>query len=288
MTFSVLIRDESTGEIGCGVTSRFLAVGALVLHARAGLGAVATQALTNVSFGARGLDMLGLGIPAEDTVRLLTGADAHPDRRQVAVLGQQGPGAAHTGTSCQEWAGHVTGDMFTCQGNVLASAGVLEAMAPVAAAHSPGQPVAATVLAVLEAGEAAGGDRRGRQSAALLVVRRDGGYGGSTDRVADLRTDDHPNPLAELRRLLELHGEIFSRPAKSDLMPMSGVTLATVAGLLASATTEEFNQQDAAAVWAVLERWAGRENLEERLVKVNAVDEVLLRALRRQAQHPFL
>ena len=284
VTFSILLRDGDTGEIGGGVASRFLAVGAMVLHARAGHGAVATQALVNVALGPRGLSLLELGVPAEDVVKLLVSQDDRPGRRQVAVLAAAGAGAAHTGDGCQHWAGHRTGDGFACQGNVLASRQVVEAMADVAAGHRAGTPVAETIMSALEAGDAAGGDRRGRQSAAVVVMRSAAGYGGTSDTVVDLRTDDHPHPLPELRRLFGLHHEIFSRPAQQDLIPLAGETLATVAARLAQVTGEHFDHADVSAVWPVLDRWAGRENLEERLVQPEMVDDVLLRALQRQAQ----
>lgn len=284
MTFSILLRDDATGEIGGGVASRFLAVGAMVLHARAGHGAVATQALVNVSFGPHGLDLLELGVPAEDVVKLMVSQDDRPDRRQVAVLAAAGAGAVHTGDGCQHWAGHRTGDGFACQGNVLASRHVIDAMADVAAAHRTATRVAETILSALEAGDAVGGDRRGRQSAAVVVMRPGGGYGGTSDAVVDLRTDDHPHPLPELRRLLGLHHEIFSRPAEQDLIPLAAGTLAIVAARLAAVTGERFDHADASAVWQVLDRWAGRENLEERLIRPEMVDDALLQALQRQAE----
>ena len=285
MTFSVLLRDPTSGEIGGGVASRFLAVGALVLHARAGLGAVATQALVNVSFGPRGLHLLELGNSAADVVRLLAAEDEQPGRRQMAVLGISSAGAAHTGDKCQDWAGHLTGDEYACQGNILASQRVVEAMATVAASHRAGTPIANTILSALEAADVAGGDRRGRQSAAVLVVRLGGGYGGTSDTAVDLRVDDHPQPLGELRRLMGLHSEIFSRPAEHDLIPLAGQTLATVAVHLAQVTGDHFDHADPSAVWQVLDRWAGRQNLEERLIRKYAVDNVLIGALKREAGH---
>jgi uncharacterized Ntn-hydrolase superfamily protein len=283
VTFSILLRDPTSGEIGGGVASRFLAVGALVLYAQAGYGAIATQALINASFGPRGVRLLELGVPAADVVRLLASQDEQPSRRQLGALGVTGAGAAHTGDKCQDWAGHLTGERYTCQGNILASARAIEAMAAVAAAHQAGTPVADTVLSALRAADVAGGDKRGRQSAAVLVVRPGGGYGGTSDTVVDLRVDDHPQPLGELHRLMRLHQEIFSRPAEGDLIPLAGQTLTTVATQLAQVTGEQFDHADASAVWQVLDRWAGRENLEERLIRQHAVDDVLLKALQRQA-----
>jgi uncharacterized Ntn-hydrolase superfamily protein len=283
VTFSVLLHDPVTGETGAAVASKFLAVGALVLHARADSGAVATQALVNVSFGPEGLTLLRDGLAPDDVVARLVSADAAADRRQLAVLGLDGRAAAYTGAACMATAQHTTGTGFAALGNVLAGPEVVDALAAVLGAHVPGTPVARTVLAALRAGEAAGGDRRGRQSAAVLVVRTDGGYGGSTDRVVDLRVDDHRDPLAELGRLLELHAELFDRPAEADLMPLSGPLRGEVAALLATVAEEPFDADDDAGLWAALDDWAGRENLEERLVRPMSVDPVLLAVLRRCA-----
>jgi uncharacterized Ntn-hydrolase superfamily protein len=283
MTFSVLLGDLVTGEIGAGVASRFLATGALVLHASADRGAVATQALVNVSFGPDGLRLLEQGLPADSVVQRLIGNDELPERRQLAVLGRDGRAAAHTGTGCQQSAHHLIGPCFAALGNVLAGPQVVQAMANTVAAHVAGTPVAATIVAALQAGEAAGGDRRGRQSAAVLVVRAGGGYGGTTDRVVDLRVDDHADPLPELRRLLALHAEIFSRPDEADLLPLTGALQTEVSELLHSVAGEQFDGADRDQLWAALDSWAGRQNLEERLIRPMHVDPVLVEALRRSA-----
>jgi len=166
VTFSVLLHDPETGETGAAVASKFLAVGALVLHARADSGAVATQALVNVSFGPDGLGLLRDGLPADEVVARLVAGDPSPDRRQLAVLGLDGRAAGYTGPGCMATAQHTTGAGFAAAGNVLAGPGVVDALAAALGAHAAGTPVARTVLAALRAGEAAGGDRRGRQSAA--------------------------------------------------------------------------------------------------------------------------
>jgi uncharacterized Ntn-hydrolase superfamily protein len=283
VTFSVLLHDPVTGETGAAVASKFLAVGALVLHARADSGAVATQALVNVSFGPDGLGLLRDGLSADDVVARLVAGDPSPDRRQLAVLGLDGRAAAYTGAGCMVTAQHSTGAGFAAAGNVLAGPEVVDALAAVLGAHAAGTPVARTVLAALRAGEAAGGDRRGRQSAAVLVVRTGGGYGGSTDRVVDLRVDDHEDPVRELGRLLDLHAEVFDRPSEADLMPLSGELRGEVAALLATVAEEPFDAADDGGLWAALDAWAGRENLEERLVRPMNVDPVLVAVLRRCA-----
>jgi uncharacterized Ntn-hydrolase superfamily protein len=283
VTFSVLLRDPLTGQLGGAVASRFLASGALVLHGRAAVGVVATQALVNVSFGPDGLGLLAEGRTAADVVARLIGRDSLPDRRQLAVLDRDGRSAAHTGSGCQATALQLTGTNFAAAGNVLAGADVVAAMAGAAAAHLPGAPIARTLIAALQAGDEAGGDRRGRQSAAVLVVQTDGGYGGTTDRVVDLRVDDHVDPVGELRRLLVLHDEIFARPDEADLLPLTGDTRREVATLLALVAESAFDGGDDDQLWQALDTWAGRENLEERLVRRMSVDPVLIEALRRRA-----
>jgi uncharacterized Ntn-hydrolase superfamily protein len=283
LTFSVLLRDPATGEIGAGVASRFLAAGALVLHARADSGAVATQALVNVSFGPNGLRLLEQGLAADEVAARLIGEDELPERRQLAVLDRGGRSAAHTGTGCQPTAHQLVGPGFAALGNVLTGIEVVQNMAEALATHVSGTPMAPTILAALHAGNAAGGDRRGRQSAAVLVVRAGGGYGGTTDRVVDLRVDDHVDPIPELGRLLALHTAIFTRPDEADLVPLEGEVRTEVSGLLRSVAEEPFDGADDDQLWQALDSWAGRENLEERLIRPRSVDPVLVQALRRAA-----
>jgi uncharacterized Ntn-hydrolase superfamily protein len=189
--------------------------------------------------------------------------------------------AAHTGDGCTAWAGHRTGEGFSCQGNILVSAATVVAMAD-AMAGSVGRPLADRLVGALAAGQVAGGDSRGQQSAALLVVRAGGGYGGQSDRLVDLRVDDHPTPIAELARLLELHRLYFERPTEADLVPLDEVLAAEVAGRLVRLGRPAVDPGDASAVWAALERWAGRENLEERMIREGSLDRMVLRILREQ------
>lgn len=206
-TFSIIAREEESGALGIGVASRFLAVGVGVPWARAGVGAIATQALANTSYGPRGLDLLEDGRPAEEVVRRLTEGDPERSQRQVGVVDAEGRAAAHTGEACFAWAGHRAGEGYACQGNLLAGEAVVREMER--AFVGSAEPLPLRLLASLEAGEIAGGDRRGRQSAALVVVRENGGYGGLDDRYVDLRVDDHPDPLPELRRLYNLWEATF-------------------------------------------------------------------------------
>lgn len=202
-TFSIAALDRETGEIGVGVASKALAVGALVPWAQAGVGAIATQAWTNAGYGPAGLRLLAAGAPAHDVIAQLTGADQNRHRRQCGAVDLQGRSAAWTGDKCQMWAGHSTGDGWTCQGNLLAGPAVIEAMAE--AFRRVTGPLATRLLAALDAAQMQGGDRRGQQSAALLVVQDVERHGGLTDRILDLRVDDAAAPLVELRRLLDLH-----------------------------------------------------------------------------------
>lgn len=212
------------------VQSKFLAVGAVVPWAKAKVGAIATQAYSNTSYGPEGLRLLGKGISPEQVLDCLIKAD--PDRawRQVGIVNARGQAAAFTGERCLPWAGHLIGEGFTCQGNILVSQAVVVAMAE-AFVKASGS-LADRLLAALEAGQAAGGDRRGQQSATLVVVREQGGYGGQNDRYIDLRVDDHPRPIEELKRLYELH-QLYFAPAKpADLVPLDKTLIATLQRLL--------------------------------------------------------
>ncbi len=220
MTFSIVATDPVTGEWGVAVASKFLAVGAVVTWAQAGVGAVATQAWANLSYGPNGLAMMGEGRSAEDVVRTLVEADDNREHRQVGMVDRHGRAAAWTGKDCFHWAGHRTGDGYTCQGNILASEAVVAAMAETFE-RSRG-PLPERLVQVLEAGQAQGGDSRGQQSAALYVVKEKGSYGGYLDRYVDLRVDDHPTPIAELRKVLELHRLYFGASDNSALTRAAG------------------------------------------------------------------
>lgn len=209
-TFSIVAIDSATGELGVAVQSKVPAVGAVVPFAQAGVGALATQALTNTRYGPEGLKLLRAGKTAQQTLEALVSADPRSGRRQLGIVDAQGRTAAFTGEGCHAWAGERRGAGFTCQGNLLAGQAVVDAMAE--AFESSEGPLAERLLVALEAGQAAGGDRRGRQSAALLVVREGWGYGGQSDRFRDLRVDDHPTPIQELRRVYGVHRRTFRRP----------------------------------------------------------------------------
>ena len=201
-TFSIVARDPENGDLGIAVESKFFAVGAVVPWARAGVGAIATQAFANTMFGPRGLALLEQGLGAQAVLDSLLASDPGRDRRQVGIVDAEGQSVSHTGGECQPWAGHRNGPGYAVQGNILAGEAVTQAMER-AFLDSRG-PLAGRLLTALEAGQAAGGDSRGQQSAALVVVRTGGGYGGMNDRYCDLRVDDHPRPIEELRRLYGL------------------------------------------------------------------------------------
>ena len=216
-TFSIVAFDFKNGDIGVAVQSKFPAVGAVVPWAKAKVGAIATQAWCNTAYGPTGLKMLEANLSAQETLRKLLADDTNPQVRQFAVVDAKGQVAAHTGTECFEWAGHITGKGYSCQGNILAGAKVVESMAR--AYEETSGDLIDRLVQVLSAGQAAGGDRRGQQSAALLVVREKGGYEGFTDRYVDLRVDDHPTPIEELKRVLRVYDmTILSREAPKNLL----------------------------------------------------------------------
>lgn len=202
-TFSIVACDPERGEWGVAVQSKFISVGSVVPWGRAGVGALATQALANVRYGPDGLELLAKGVAAEEVVRRLTSADPKRDQRQLGVVDRAGRAAAFTGAKCLDWAGHATGAGYTCQGNILYSQEVVAAMAR-SFESTPGD-LPERLLAALAAGQREGGDRRGMQSAALLIVREKGGYDEGSDRWVDIRVDDHASPIEELRRVFRLY-----------------------------------------------------------------------------------
>ncbi|HMP04270.1 MAG TPA: DUF1028 domain-containing protein [Gemmatales bacterium] len=208
-TFSIVAHDPATGEWGIAVASKYLAVGSAVPFAKAGVGAVATQSYVNVRFGPDGLKLLAEGKSAQETVDALVEADPGRDRRQVGVVDRSGAAACFTGPGCLAWAGHKTGPHFACQGNLLTGPEVIDAM--VAAFEESKGPLGWRLMDALTAGDKAGGDRRGKQSAAIYIVKDKAGPLGMSDRFIDLRVDDHADPVPELARILGLR---LRRPAQ--------------------------------------------------------------------------
>ncbi len=209
-TFSIVAVDRLTGEIGVAVQSKIVSVGSIVPYAKAGVGAVATQAMANPRFGPLGLLLMETGATPEQCIDFFKKGDPEIARRQVGLVSADGQRATFTGEGCSEWAGGKAGDGYVVQGNILAGEAVVTAMAE--AFESTGGGLAERLLAALEAGQKAGGDRRGMQSAALLIVRENWGYGGLNDRFRDLRVEEHAEPIAELRRVYEAHCKLFPRP----------------------------------------------------------------------------
>lgn len=211
-TFSIVAVDKNTGEIGVAVQSKIVSVGSVVPYAKAGVGAVATQAWANPRFGPLGLLLLESGANPAQCIEFFKKGDPQIESRQVGVVSASGETATFTGSDCNEWAGGKAGEGYVVQGNILAGEGVVTAMAE--AFESTQGVLAERLIASLEAGQEAGGDRRGRQSAALLIVRENWGYGGGNDRFRDLRVDEHDTPIAELKRVYLAHRKLFPRPQK--------------------------------------------------------------------------
>ena len=280
-TFSIAGFDPETGSLGVAVQSKFLAVGAVVPWARAGVGAVATQAMANVSYGPRGLELMGRGMGAEETVEALVSDDEERQHRQVGVVDAKGRVATFTGGECLDWAGGLTGEHYAAQGNILVGRETVEAMA--CAYESSGGEFANRLLSALGAGQEAGGDSRGKQSAALLVVREGGGYGGDNDRLLDLRVDDHPEPIEELARLRELHALYFGRTRPEDTLPVEGEVREQVAGALMRLGYLERRGSGGEALLDALSAFIHTENFEEREQERGQVDRAVLAFLTQKA-----
>jgi len=276
VTFSIVATD---GEAwGVAVASKFLGVGAAVPAAAVNVGAIATQSWANLAYRPDGLAMLRDGKSAQETLDALTAADELREERQAGIVDGQGRAATYTGSGCNAWAGGVTGDGYAIQGNILVGPEVVEAMERAWLATDTTQPLTRRLQAALEAGDAAGGDKRGRQSAALLVVTEAGGYGGGSDVFADLRVDDHPQPVTELARLLDLHDIYFGKPDPATALPLEGDLAEEVRSHLAK--LGHSNQDlDPAGLDRALADWAGIENYEERLLP-GAIDPIVLEKLR--------
>jgi uncharacterized Ntn-hydrolase superfamily protein len=266
-TYSICACDLGVGQWGVATQSKFLAVGSVVPWAAPQVGAIATQAYANPRYGPEGLKLLASGCSADEVVAQLTAADDGREHRQLGVVDAAGRGATFTGSECHAWAGGRVGEGFAAQGNILVSAATIDAAAETFAS-SGGRPLAERLLDCLAAAQAAGGDSRGQQSAALLVVERDGGYAGLSDTLIDLRIDDHPRPVEELRRLYGLHDALFGKTPREDWL------------LVDETLRAEIDERLSALGHASLESWAAVENLEERVDGDDLIDPVVLAALR--------
>ena len=284
MTFSMVAYDPDEEAWGVAVASKFLAAAAVVSWAQAGAGAIATQAYARVSFGANGLAMLADGKSAQETLDRLLEGDPGQAQRQVGVVDIHGGTAAHTGLKCTSWAGHRIGVGFTCQGNILTGPETLEAMAEIFMT-AEGELADRMVLA-LRAGDLAGGDKRGRQSAGLLVVRKDGGYGGDNDRYLDLRVDDDPDPVARLQSLVAMHHLYFGQTRREDRLPITEDITRELQTMMQS---QGYLQRQPTGTWdetsiAAFDVLVGNENLEERWRQQDpySIDRVALEYLRQK------
>lgn len=264
MTFSIVAYSRDEQAWGVAVASKFLAAPAVVSWAKAGAGAVATQAFAKVSFGVDGLALMAGGLSAEEMLARLLATDENAEDRQVGVVDAKGNAAAHTGEDCFDYKGHLVGESFTCQGNILVGRQVLEEMAT--AYRSATGELADRLIVALLAGDRAGGDRRGRQSAGVLVVKENGGYGGDNDRYIDLRVDDHPDPVMRLRELAKLHHLYFGGSEVAARLPIDKTIASELQGLLkhlghySGEITGQWDEPTKEAFWELV----GVENLEER------------------------
>lgn len=281
-TFSIVAYDPHKQEWGVAVQSKFMACAAVVSWAKANAGAVATQSYANILYGSLGLEMMGQDLSAEQTIAALTVSDEGRALRQVGVVDKQGHAAAYTGSDCYAWAGHIVGEGFACQGNILIP-GTVEAMAKRFEEVRRGSgELADWLVAALAAGQEAGGDSRGRQAAGVLVVRDKGGYGGNNDRYLDLRVDDHPEPIARLQELVVMHHLYFGAVDPSNTIPVADVAeemqqLLTRTGHYSGPINGQFDETTRKALRALV----GSENLEERWDGTgNVIDKLVVEFLR--------
>jgi uncharacterized Ntn-hydrolase superfamily protein len=252
------------------VESKFLAVGCIVPWAEPFVGAIATQSWANPRYGPEGLALLREGLAADEVVTRLTEADENREQRQLGIVDGEGRAASYTGTACHAWAGHRTGPGYAAQGNILVSEDTVAALAETFEATT-GKPLVERLLDCLDSAQAAGGDRRGQQSAAILVVGPEQGFAGLSDVFVDLRVDDHERPLAELRRIFGIHQELFGKTTRASWIEVDD-------GL-----RRELADRLAVLGYETLEDWAGGENLEERVDGEDAIDPFVLARLRERS-----
>ena len=274
-TYSIVACDLDAGQWGVAVQSKFLAVGSVVPWAEPRVGAIATQSYANPRYGPDGLALLREGRSAGEVVELLTAADDGRAERQVGIVDAQGRAATFTGEACHDWAGGRTGNGYAAQGNILVSQETVDALA--ATFEQNGHlSLAERLVECLAAAQAAGGDRRGQQSASLLIVEEDAGYANLSDVVVDLRVDDHELPIVELRRLYGLHNELFGITPPEDWLTVDEALSAELRDRLGKLGYD--GELDRA-----FNDWAGTENLEERVAGIERIDPVVLGALRKQS-----
>ena len=274
-TYSIVACDLQSGQWGVAVQSKFLAVGSVVPWAEPQVGAVATQAWANPRYGPDGLALLRSGRTAEEAVQALTAADEGLEHRQLGIVDAAGRAASFTGGECNEWAGGRTGEGYAAQGNILVSAETVDALAATFESNAHLE-LAERLIECLAAAQAAGGDSRGQQSAALLVVEKDAGYANLSDAVVDLRVDDHDHPIVELRRLYSLHNELFGVTPAEDWIDVDDTLAAELRERLGRLGYE-------GALDRAFNAWAGTSNLEERTDGIGRIDPIVLDVLRKQS-----
>ena len=270
-TYSIAACDLEAGQWGVATQSKFLAVGSVVPWAEPQVGAIATQAYANPRYGPEGLALLREGLSAEEVVERLTSADEGRDQRQLGIVDGKGRSATFTGAECLEWAGGRTGPGYAAQGNILVSAQTVDAIA--ASFESSSGPLAERLLDCLDAAQSAGGDRRGQQSAALLVVEKDGGYANLSDTIVELRVEDHERPLDELRRIYGLHVALFGETPRDEWLTVDDALADELRTRLAKLGYD-------GDLGDAFNRWAGNVNLEERVDGIEEIDPVVLEELR--------
>ena len=270
-TYSIVACDLQAEQWGVSVQSKFLSVGSVVPWAEPRVGAIATQAYANPRYGPNGLDLLRQGLSAQEVVDRLTSEDDGRDHRQLGIVDGEGRAATYTGSECMDWAGGRTGEGYAAQGNILVSKETVDALAETF--ESSSGPLAERLIDCLASAQEAGGDSRGQQSSALLVVERDGGYARMSDVVVELRVEDHERPIEELRRIYKLHDEIFGKTPRRMWLDVDDELAAELRERLAKLGFEG-ELEDA------FTSWTGKENLEDRVDGIEQIDPVVLEALR--------
>src|SRR5467141_2773748 len=265
-TFSIVAFDPKTKDLGVAVESKFISVGSVVPFARAGVGAIATQSFANTSYGPKALAMLKRGLESKGVLKRLVESDRAAAQRQAGIVDARGRAASYTGKECFPWAGHLAGKNFACQGNILAGEAVVKSIARAFEVTQGDLPV--RLLAALSAGQRAGGDKRGQQSAALLVVREGGGYGGFNDRWIDVRVDDHPQPIEELIRVFNIYDlTLLTREDPKDVLPLNANVVREIQsglsrlGVYRGPSSGKFDTKTKAA----FEAWASLNNYENKI-----------------------
>lgn len=279
MTFSIIGYDPQTKELGVAVASKFLSVGAVVPFAKSGVGAIATQSWANLDYGKYGIELLEKGLEPKEVLKKLVENDDRSALRQVGIVDAQGKSITFTGEDCYDWAGGYAGKNFAIQGNILVDHHTVEAMQN-SFEQAEGYSLAERLLAALYAGDLAGGDSRGKQSAALLVVKENGSYGGFNDRYIDLRVDDHEEPVKELARLLKLHRLYFEATLSEDVLKIEGELQEEIQNLLYENGHLDRDLEEREDLLDAVQSYHLMENFDERVQQRGFIDQKVLDYMR--------